>query len=105
MHDTALFKNSDLLLRVTRNIDPGIFASAKYEPFLDALCGEREYQRQAILSVSDFLFGGAYPDLRALAEENYNMNPHLQEKYGDFPRMAAVLEFPDRLACSVDLAT
>jgi type III restriction enzyme len=48
---------------------------------------------------------GSYRDQRALAEENFDVNAHLQEKYSDFRRMAAALEFPDRLACSVDLAT
>jgi type III restriction enzyme len=105
MRDISRFKNADLVLKVNSNIDPAVFDITRYEAFLEALCSEREYQRQAILTVCSYLFGGAYRDQSALAEENFNVNAHLQEKYTDFRRMAASLEFPDRLACSVDLAT
>lgn len=105
MRDIAQFKNADLVLKVTRNLDPTVFDISKYEAFLEALCGEREYQRQAIVTASNYLFSGAYRDQRALAEENYVSNPHLQDKYADFRRMAALLEFPNQIACSLDLAT
>jgi len=105
MLDTAFFKNIDLVLKVTSNIDPLILDITRYEAFLEALCLEREYQRKAIEIACNYLFGGAYRNQRMLAEENYNSNPHLQEKYADFKRMAALLEFPDHLACSLDLAT
>ncbi|OGW64434.1 MAG: hypothetical protein A3H49_08690 [Nitrospirae bacterium RIFCSPLOWO2_02_FULL_62_14] len=105
MRDASLFKNADLVLKVTSNIDSTIFDVTNYEAFLEALCGEREYQHQAIQTACNYLFGGAYRNQRELAEENYNANPHLQEKYVDFRRMAALLGFPNQLACSLDLAT
>lgn len=105
MRDTALFKNEDLVLKVTSNIDPAVFDVTRYEDFLEALCETREYQREAIRTVANYLFGGAYRDLRELADENYKANPHLREKYVEFRLFEGALEFPDRLACSVDLAT
>ena len=41
----------------------------------------------------------------SLAEENYNSNDKLQERYGSFEEMVKHLQFPDRLSCSIDLAT
>jgi type III restriction enzyme len=105
VRDTSRFKNEDLVLKVTSNIDPTKFDITMYEPFLDSLCVTREYQKTAIRTVCNYLFGGAYQNQRALAEENYNANGTLQEKYATFPLFERALEFPDQLACSVDLAT
>lgn len=101
----ARFQNEDLLLRLRRSVDPAKFDIGKYEAFLDALCSEREYQREAIRTVCNFLFGEAYRDTRELGEESWTNSEVLREKYADFKRMDRILEFPDRLACSVDHAT
>jgi type III restriction enzyme len=105
MPDTARFRNEDLVLTLRRSIDPAQFDIGKYEAFLDVLCGEREYQKEAIRNVCNFLFGGAYSNTQELAEENWHENDVLQEKYANFDRMQRALQFPDRLSCSVDLAT
>ena len=99
------FQNEDLVLRLRRSVDPANFDIGKYEAFLEALCAEREYQMEAIRTVCNFLFGAAYRDTREFAEENWRENEVLQEKYATFERMERMLEFPDRLACSVDHAT
>ena len=101
----ARFQNEDLVLPLRRSIDPAKFDIGKYEAFLDPLCGEREYQRDAIRTTCNFLFGGAYRNTRELAEENWEESEVLQEKYANFKRMERVLEFSDHLACSVDHAT
>jgi type III restriction enzyme len=41
--DRKKFRNEDLLLKVTPNIDPAVWNENKYEAFLDELCGTREY--------------------------------------------------------------
>ena len=43
-----VFKNQDLVLVISPNNDPEKFDINKYEAFLDVLCGEREYQKEAI---------------------------------------------------------
>jgi len=105
MPDTTRFRNEDLVLRVGRSINPDVFSISRYEPFLDALCAEREYQKSAVRLVCDFLFGEAYENTRDLAESNFHDNYTLQEKYADFGRMERQLQFPEKLACSIDLAT
>lgn len=58
--DRRRFKNEDLVLKVTTNIDPGVWNESKYEPFMDELCGLREYQKESIRTVMRYLAGGKY---------------------------------------------
>jgi type III restriction enzyme len=103
--DKRTFKNEDLVLKVTENIDPKVWDEGKYEAFLDELCGYREYQKEAIRTALRFLLGGKYENLRALAKENFDDNTELQERYGSWAGMEKQLQLPDKLACSVDQAT
>jgi len=105
MRDQQTFRNQDLVLRVSPSVDPARFDITRYEPFLDALCGTREYQKEAIRTVLRYLLGGRYPNLRALAEENFYSNETLRNRYGTFAEMERHLQLPDQLSCSVDLAT
>lgn len=98
-------KSQDLILKVTRDIDPQKLNLSKYDDFLNELCGHREFQKEAIRTVIKFLLGDEYKDTADLAKENFGTNPALQEYYGRFENFRAKLEFPDKLACTVDLAT
>ncbi|MGH8274949.1 MAG: DEAD/DEAH box helicase family protein [Terriglobia bacterium] len=103
--DKRTFKNEDLILKVTENIDPKNWDEGKYEAFLDELCGYREYQKEALRTTLSFLLGGKYANLRALAKENFDDNTELQERYGSWSGMEKQLQLPEQLACSVDQAT
>ncbi|MDZ4854019.1 MAG: DEAD/DEAH box helicase family protein [Nitrospirota bacterium] len=103
--DKRTFRNEDLILKVTENIDPKKWDEGKYEAFLDELCGYREYQKEAIRTTLRFLLGGKYANLRALAKENFDDNTELQERYGSWAGMEKQLQLADQLACSVDQAT
>ncbi len=105
MIDKQTFKNQDLVLKVSENVDPKIFDISKYEAFLDALCGEREYQKDAIRITLRFLLGQQYKNIRELAEENYHQNPKLQEKYSSLEDFYQNLQIPEKLSCTLDLAT
>jgi type III restriction enzyme len=99
------FQNKDLILKVSLNYDPKRFDPNKYEAFLDALCGDREYQKEAIRETVRYFLGGEYKSLKNLAEENYYKNPKLQEKYSSFEDFLNHLQLPDKLSCSLDHAT
>ncbi len=105
MLNKKIFKNQDLILKVSPNIDPEKFDINKYEPFLDALCGEREYQKEVVRVTLRYLLGGQYNNLKELAEENYHQNPVLQERYGSLEDFYKHLQLPDKLSCTIDLAT
>lgn len=105
MLERQTFQNKDLVLKVSPNYDPKRFDPNKYEAFLDALCGNREYQKEAIRETIRYFLGGEYKSLKDLAEENYHKNLKLQEKYSSFEDFFEHLQLPDKLSCSLDHAT
>ena len=103
--DRRTFRNEDLVLKVTTNIDPKVWDESRYEAFLDELCGMREYQKEAIRTTLRYLLGGKYANLRELAKENFGANEELQQRYGSWAGMERHLQLPDQLSCSIDQAT
>src|SRR5712691_4610372 len=103
--DRRTFRNEDLVLKVTTNIDPKVWDESRYEALLDELCGMREYQKDAIRTTLRYLLGGKYANLRALAQENFDANEELQQRYGSWAAMEKHLQLPDQLSCSIDQAT
>ena len=97
--------NEDLILKVSGSIDPNVWDESKYDAFVDELCAGREYQKKAIFTALRFLAGDKYKDLRALARENFDERPKLEEIYGSWGAMEDKLQFPDLLSCSLDLVT
>jgi len=103
--DRRTFRNEDLVLKVSENIDPANWDESKYEAFLDELSGYREYQKDAIRTTLRHLLGGKYADLRGLAKDNFDQNTELQERYGSWAAMERQLQLPEQLSCSLDQAT
>jgi type III restriction enzyme len=103
--DRRSFKNEDLVLKVSTNIDPKSWDESRYEAFIDELCQTREYQKDAIRTTLRYLLGTKYGDLRELARENFQNSDPLRERYGSWIGMEKHLQFPDQLSCSIDLAT
>ena len=46
--DRRSFRNEDLVLKVTTDVDPKVWDESRYEAFLDELCGTREYQKDSL---------------------------------------------------------
>lgn len=105
MVDLHRVRGDQLVLRVSSSIDPGLFDMDLYEPFIEQLCGTREYQKTAIRCFLRYWCGGEYANLRELARENYEANSALRDWYGSWEALERRLEFPDALAASGDLAT
>jgi len=101
MLERHIFKNQGLVLKASPNINPKKFDINKYEAFLDALCGEREYQKEAIRVILRYLLGGQYNNLEELAEENYHQNPVPQETYASLGDFYKHLQFSDKLSCMI----
>lgn len=103
--DLRKFKNEDLLLAVDPDVAPAKWDESRYEAYLDCLCGSREYQKEAIRTALRYWLGGKYPDLRALAKENFDAKEELRLRHGSWSAMERQLQLPDQLSCSIDLAT
>jgi type III restriction enzyme len=98
-------KTDNLVLKVSKSVDPRKLDLSKYDDFLDELCGYRDFQKEAIQEAVRFLLGGEYKNTEELARENFDQNPDLQEYYGTFENLKKRLELKDKLACTIDLAT
>jgi type III restriction enzyme len=103
--DRQRFRNEDLVLKVTPNINRAVWDESRYEPFLDELCGDREYQKEAIRMALRYLLSGEYETLNDLAKTNFDDNETLQARYGSWAGMERHLQLPDKLSASLDLAT
>jgi len=98
-------KTDDLVLKVTKNIDPVNLDLDKYDDFLEELCGHREFQKEAIKTTIRFLLSEEYQNTEDLAKENFDNNGSLKDFYVTFDKFKKSLEFPGKLACTIDLAT
>ncbi|HSQ20272.1 MAG TPA: DEAD/DEAH box helicase family protein, partial [Blastocatellia bacterium] len=103
--DRQRFRNEDLVLKVAPHVDRKKWDEDQYEAFLDALCADRPYQKDAILTALRYLLGGRYVNLHALAVENYDSNAVLHDRYGSLAGIERHLQLPEKLAASLDLAT
>lgn len=103
--DRRTFRNEDLILKVTTDIDPKVWDECRYEAFLDELHNTREYQKEAVRTTLRYLLGGKYANLRALAKENFEQNQELEQRYGSWAGMERHLQLPDKMSCSIDQAT
>jgi type III restriction enzyme len=105
MQDIKVFNTTDLVLNVTQNYDPTKLDLSEWTRFLDILCLDRNYQKEAIKKSIIFLFSSKYESIESLIKENYNKNEHLQTRYKDLLEYHKKLQLPKKLAATIDLAT
>lgn len=103
--DREQFRVNDFVLKVRPDCDRTKWDGDRYEEFLDCLCEEREYQKEAIRIALRYMLSGEYADLRDLARENWDKNPALVDSYGTWSTFDKRLQLPDKLSASIDLAT
>lgn len=99
------FSVDDLVLPVSESYDPDVFDIAAYDDFVEGIVGARNYSRDAIRKTLIFLGSGRYASSADLAEEAFASSSRLQDAYGTEEALVQRLPFPDKLACSIDLAT
>lgn len=105
MQDIKIYKQKDLVLKVNQNYDPTKLDLGAWDSFLDALCGDREYQKEAIRQAIIFLASERYVTTQDLVDENYTKNSELQEKYSTLNDYHNHLQLPNKLFANIDLAT
>lgn len=105
MQDIHIFKNQDLVLKVNQSYNPTKLKLAEWDVFLDLLCRDREYQKNAIKDAIIFLAGEKYQKTEDLISENYSKNPELQAKYSSLEDYKVKLQISNKLFANIDLAT
>src|SRR3989339_1362188 len=100
-----IYKTQDLVLQVKQNYNPAKLNLKKWVDFLDVLCGDREFQKEAIRDAIIFLASGEYTTIESLIEENFRKNDELQKRYKDVRDYQINLPLPHKLSAVIDLAT
>jgi type III restriction enzyme len=105
MEEIKIFKQKDLILKINTNYDTSKLDLDEWEFFLDKLCLNREYQKEAIKSSIIYLASGKYKSIETLIEENYKKNPELQLKYSSIEEYNKRIQLPNKLFANIDLST
>ena len=105
MQEIKTFKQSDLVLKVSSVYDTNELDYAAWQPFVDKLCGDRIYQKEAIKNAVIYLASNNYSSLKELAEYNYAQNACLRDKYLSLDNFLAALQMKEKLYANIDLAT
>ncbi|MEK9150121.1 MAG: DEAD/DEAH box helicase family protein, partial [Candidatus Desantisbacteria bacterium] len=105
MIEIKSYKTKDLVLEVSKSYDPTKLDLAKWDRFIDVLCGDRQYQKEAIENTIIYLASGRYKSIENLVRENWQKNAELQTRYNDINEYFHHLQLPDKLSATIDLAT
>lgn len=100
------YKESDLVLDVSKNVNPAVWNEGFFQEFLELLFGNRNYQKAGAEIALRFLNSGEYEDITALAKENFEKNEVIRARWNnDFSKMQDDIESSDKLSATLDLAT
>lgn len=105
MENKIIFNQKDLVLKVNKNYDKSNLNLDKWQQYLDILCTDREYQKEAIKNAIIYLASGKYNSLEDLVEENYAENIELSKKYTTLDEYKSSLQIRKKLFANIDLAT
>ncbi|MFZ2522987.1 MAG: DEAD/DEAH box helicase family protein, partial [Minisyncoccia bacterium] len=100
-----IYKTQDLILQVKQNYNPSVLNLKNWINFIDVLCGDREYQKEAIINAVIFLASGEYASIEDLVEDNFKKNEELHKRYKNVTDYQKNLPLPYKLAAVIDLAT
>ncbi len=100
-----IYKTRDLVLQVKQNYNPKKLNLKQWISFLDVLCGDREFQKEAIKDAVIFIASGEYKNIENLVEENFRKNDELQKRYKSVNDYQKNLPLPHKLSAVIDLAT
>ncbi len=99
------YDTKDLILKVNQFYNQSELPLPYWDRFLDALCGTREYQKEAIKSSVIYLASKEYTNIQDLVSKNHYQNPQLRERYPELEDYHRKLQLPSKLSATIDLAT
>lgn len=105
MADIKIYKTQDLVLHVKDKFNPAKLNLKQWTDFIDVLCGDREYQKEAIRFAIIYIASGEYNSIEDLVAENWRLNAELRERYKDVSEYEKHLQLPHKLSGVIDLAT
>lgn len=101
------YKTTDLVLQVSKNYNPATLDLDAWDRYLDILCSDRQYQKEAIQKAIVFLASGLYQNIDDLVRENW-LNAkmvELKNRYQSIEDYEHHLQLKGKLSANIDLAT
>lgn len=95
----------NLVLQVDTNYDRSLLDIDIWQDYLDCLCGDREYQKEAIKTTLIYLLSHRYSSINDLVIENYKKNEDIRTEYSSEAQYLKSLQFPNIWSGVIDLAT
>lgn len=107
MQEIKTFKTADLVLKVKKSYDPIKLDLSSWERFIDVLCGDRTYQKEAIRTSIIFMASGKYESIKDLVRENWqdSTNFEIRERFRSEEDYLRHLQLSEILSANIDLAT
>ncbi|WP_339811885.1 DEAD/DEAH box helicase family protein [Zunongwangia profunda] len=99
------YDTKDLILKVNQFYNQNELPLPYWDRFLDALCGTREYQKEAIKNGVLYLASKEYSNIEELVSKNHYQNPQLRERYPELADYHRKIQLPSKLSATIDLAT
>lgn len=100
------YKESDLVLEVSKSVNPAIWDEGFFQIFLDLIFKNRSYQKEATEVALRFLNSGEYSNITELARENFEKNSIIRERWNNnFDALENDIDLSDKLSATLDLAT
>lgn len=104
MKEIIELKHKDFILNVDYN--PLELDLSVWDNYLDLLCQDRYYQKEAIKTAVNYIAGKKYDSLKDLARKNFDKNQYIKEAYfneKDYINQLGLLA--NKLFANIDLAT
>lgn len=102
----STLKESDLVLKVSKSVDPQKWDEGFYQRFLTLIFNNRQYQKEATEIALRYLNSGEYRSLTDLAKENFEKKSAIRARWNNnFESMHKDLDLSDKMAATLDLAT
>ena len=95
IQEIKTYKTADLILQVSNNYNPDTLNLEMWDRYLDILCSNRQYQKEAIYKAIIFLASGLYNHIDDLVRENWT-NPKMVELKN---RFECIHNFPNGSIC------
>ena len=106
MEDKKTLRTSELVLQVKRNAyNSAVFPLGDWERYLNILCSNRIYQREAIKTAIEYLISDKYNTIETLIDENFYKNDSLRDKYATIEAYYHHIQLPGKKSGCIDLAT
>ena len=95
----------NLVLTVDKNYDRSKFDLDEWAEYLDILCGDRDFQKEAIKTSIIYLASGKYNSINDLLKENFEQVVDIKDNYGTLEKLNKHAQLPNILSGVIDMAT